>query len=155
MAAYKLTDANTDKLNLFYNDSTIALPSITFPTSKFITVQNILLGNSSVATLHFAFTSENNTSGYRLDNIRITGIRTISSLHNPSYRDFSPIVFGNKILLSNLPEGTPVEIYNSLGSSIQSSIVKSGFITLNTQLSTGLYFVRTGEYSGKILLLIP
>jgi len=152
MAAYKLADANVNKMNLSCNDSTLTLPSITFQTSKFDTVSNIKLGNSRTVTLHFEFTAQNNANGYRLDNIKITGIKAISSLSNVPYLMFNPIVSGRNLLLKNFEDGTPVDLYSSTGSRVQSSIVKAGYIVLNSRLATGLYIVRAGGYSGKVLL---
>ena len=152
IAAYKLTDANVNKLSLFCNDSALTLPSVLFPNSKFITVSNISLSNSKAVTLHFAYSAETNVNGYRLDNIRITGIKTISAISTPLYRNFNVVISGHNLFFRNLPDGTPVEIYNCSGSKVQSSLVIAGFTALNIQLTSGLYILRAGGYSCKILL---
>ncbi|MDP4238521.1 MAG: T9SS type A sorting domain-containing protein, partial [Bacteroidota bacterium] len=152
IAAYKLAEANVNKLTVYCNDSMLALPSVTFASSKFISVTGIELRNSNAITLKFQYTAENNTNGYRLDNFRITGVRVTSAINNPSAFRFNPIVAGRNVILRDVADGTVVEIYDMLGSEVQASKLEGGLFVLNNSLSTGFYIIRIGQINGKIRL---
>lgn len=151
IATYKLTDANVNKLTIYCNDSALTLPSTTFASTKFITVPDIELGNSATITLKFEYTALNNTNGYRLDNFNITGEKVTSGVNNPSVGHFNIIVSGNNLEISNIPNGSPVEIFNTLGSLVQTSVLHSGLIKLNNP-AKGIYIVRAGTNRLKIIL---
>jgi len=58
---------------------------------------------------------------------------------------------GNTLHINNITNGTIVEIYSTLGAKVQSSQLQSGAVPVNN-LSRGLYIVRVGNLSSKILL---
>ena len=152
LAAYKLTDANANKLNLYCNNSILTVPFLTFSTSKFITIPDIELENSENITLKFKFTAENNTNGYRLDNFKITGKKTISNMINPAANTIRLFISGHKLVLPDFPCATYVEIFNLYGSLVQTSVLNNGSTELNSNLKKGLYLVRVASLTGKILL---
>jgi hypothetical protein len=152
IAAYKLTDANVNKLSVLCNDSALTIPSETFTSSKFITVSDIELNNSETITLKFQYSAENNTNGYRLDNFKISGDKVTSDVHNPSVSDFNPFISGNNLILSNITDGTTIEVYNILGTLIQSSVLNGRSIELNRNMTKGMYIIRAGKHTAKVTL---
>jgi len=152
MAAYKLTDANANKLILYCNNCALTVPSVTFATSKFVTIPDISLPDSKRITLKFEYTADNNTNGYRLDNFRITGEKITSNVINPVINSIRLFISGHKILLPDFSDGTPVEIVDLYGSIVQSFVLNNGSAALNSNLKKGLYLVRVSNFTGKILL---
>ena len=152
MAAYKLTDANANKLFLYCNNILLIIPSLTFSSSKFVTLPDIALPDSKRITLKFEYSADNNTNGYRLDNFRITGEKMTSKVINPATNSIRLFISGHKILFPDFPDGTPVEIVDLYGSIVQSSVVIKGTTELKTDLKKGLYLVRVANFTGKILL---
>jgi len=152
IAAYKLAEANANKLILYCNNSVLTIPSLTFSTSKFVTIPDIAIANSEWITLKFEYTADNNTNGYRLDNFRITGERITSNVINPASNAIRVYISGHKLVLPDFPGGTPVEIVDMYGSMVQSSILNNGSTQLNSNLKKGLYLVRVANFTGKIRL---
>jgi len=58
---------------------------------------------------------------------------------------------GKTLTVNNVANGSTVEIYSALGSKVQSALLQSGAIQLNN-LSKGLYIVRVGNLSSKIMM---
>jgi len=152
IAPYKLTDACVDKLKIFCNNTPLVLPATTLTSQKFTSVTDIPLAGSNSLTFKFEYTAENNSSGYQLDNFTITGEKITNDINNPSSSVFNPIISGNKLLIPGIPEGSVVVLYNSLGSILQTSNPYNGIIALNGNLAKGVYFVRMGNRTVKILL---
>ena len=152
IAAYKLVDANANKLILYYNNNVLTVPSLTFSTSKFVTLPDITLSDSERITLKFEYTADNNTNGYRLDNFKITGEKTISGINNPAVHPIRLHITGHKLVLPDFPCGTPVAIFNLYGSMVQSSVLTNGSIELNPYFQKGMYLVRVANFTEKILL---
>jgi len=152
MAAYKLTDANANKLFLYCNNILLIIPSLTFSSSKFVTLPDIALPDSKRITLKFEYSADNNTNGYRLDNFRITGEKITSNVINPTSNAIRLYITGHKLVLPDFPGGTPVEIVDMYGSMVQSSILNNGSTQLNSNLKKGLYLVRVANFTGKIRL---
>ena len=152
IAAYKLAGANVNKLTLYCNGTVLILPSLTFTTSKFLTVADLDLLNSDVITLRFEYIAEKNISGYRLDNFTITGEKVTSDTYTPKANEFIPIISTNTIRFPFIVDGTIVVLFNTLGNKVQSSILKGGCITLNRNLRKGLYLAHAGNSTWKILL---
>jgi hypothetical protein len=75
-----------------------------------------------------------------------TGSGTIT----PSADVLNISLVGNKLSVSNATSNT-VEIFNTVGAKVQSSKLESGSIQLN-DLSKGLYVVRVGKQTSKIVL---
>ena len=152
IAAYKLADANVNKLKVYCNDTPINLPSLIFENSKFIPVTDITLPESSVITLKFQYAADNNTNGYRLDNFRITGDKSISEVYVPSSVEFYPILSGNTLRLPALADGAIVEIFDLLGTQVQVSALHGGSIELSSKIRKFLYLVRANNVTLKIIL---
>jgi len=153
IAAYKkLTDANVNKLMIYANETQLTVPSMTFTDSKFISIQDIAISNSKAITLKFEYTAENNTNGYRLDNIRITGEKSMSDVSYPIANELHPFISGNSLRLPTLADGTIVEIFDLLGTNIQLSALRGGSIELSNKIKKYLYLVRVNNVTLKILL---
>ena len=58
---------------------------------------------------------------------------------------------GKTLSVNNAANGSTIEIYSALGSKVQSAQLSNGAIQLNN-LSRGLYIVRVGKLSSKIML---
>jgi len=152
MVAYKLADANANKLILYCNNSVLTVPSVTFSSSKFETITDIGLPNSERITLKFEYTADNNTNGYRLDNFRITGLKTTNNVLNPASNTIRLFISGHKLVLPDFPYGTSVEIVDLYGSIVQTSVLCNGSTELNSGLKKGMYLVRVANFTGKIML---
>ena len=61
------------------------------------------------------------------------------------------VVSGKNLLVKNVVEGAQVEIFSALGSKIQTSNVENGKISI-ANLKSGLYVVRSGKLTQKIML---
>ncbi|MDD4970446.1 MAG: T9SS type A sorting domain-containing protein [Paludibacter sp.] len=152
IAAYKLVEANVNKLTLTCNNRALALPSTPFSSTKFIAVTDIPIPDCDSITLVFEYTAANNTNGYRLDNFTITGEKAFTDIKVSQVNNYSPVFFGDNLIFPNATTSAPVTIFNSMGTVILSSRLNQGTLKLNGQLSKGFYFVRVGEYTWKILL---
>ena len=152
IATYKLADANVNKLTLSCNKKALALPSQTFPNSKFIAVSDIPIQDCDSITLTFEYTATNNTNGYRLDNFTITGEKAFTDIKVPQVDNYFPVLSGDNLIFPNANTTAPATIFNSMGKVILSSRLNQGVLKLNGQLPKGFYFVRVGDYSWKILL---
>jgi hypothetical protein len=152
MAVYKMAGSNTNKLNLFCNGTRLSIPSDSITSSKFVSVVDIALNKSDIINLSFEFTALNNANGYRLDNIKINGDKSTSGMTDPVNADFNPIISGHKLIIRGMTEGTVVVIYNSMGSEIQTSELNNGSIDLSYQIKKGLYFIRVGNRTCKIIV---
>jgi len=60
-------------------------------------------------------------------------------------------VKGNVLSANDIADGSTVEIYSTLGTKVQTSTLQNSAIQLNN-LSKGLYIVRVGNQSSKIML---
>lgn len=61
------------------------------------------------------------------------------------------ILNGKVLNISNIENGTTVEIYSALGARVQSVVYNGNPISL-TNLNKGIYIVRAGKYTQKIML---
>jgi len=152
IAAFKLADANVNKLILYCNDIILIIPSLIFPTTKFITLPDIGLSDANLITLKFEYTAESNTCGYRLDNFKITGEKITSEMNVPKMNNTKLFISGNKLMAPDFMDGTRVEILNPAGMIIQLSEVKNGLAELNSILKKGMYIVRIGNLTSKIIM---
>lgn len=64
---------------------------------------------------------------------------------------FKAFVVGNELSVKNTANGSTVEIFSTLGSKVQSSVLTNGRIELNN-LPKGMYIVRVGNQTQKIML---
>lgn len=76
---------------------------------------------------------------------------TVTSTFNPSYRTFKAIVSGGKLIVTNVADGSNVDVYSMLGAKVQSDKLVAGSIQLNN-LAKGLYIVQVGKETVKIKL---
>ncbi len=60
------------------------------------------------------------------------------------------VVNGKKLTVTNLEVGVTVDIYSVLGAKVHSFVYKGSAETLN--LNKGIYIVRTGKFTQKIIL---
>lgn len=100
------------------------------------------------------------TSSVANQNVIVDGIRVATSWQalfitsgtkNLSTDKLHAIVSGKSLLISNIAEGSTIEIYSALGSKVQSSTLENGKVSLNN-LSKGMYVVRAGKLTQKIML---
>ncbi|GHU67806.1 hypothetical protein FACS189413_03290 [Bacteroidia bacterium] len=143
-------DAN--KAIVEVNNVAVTVPSVpVVKQNAYVNSGNIAIPAANTIKLRFYYTAANNPTGYgyRLDNVKITGIN-LAGINNPSKDGVMFYVSGNTLLIGNLSNGSVVEIYNIVGAKVQSSIVKGSNIELNN-LSKGIYIVRAGNYSQKIV----
>ena len=75
---------------------------------------------------------------------------TVTANHNPSASTFKAYVNGKSLQLSNVANGSAVEIFNALGAKVQSSQLVNGAVALN--LSKGLYVVRVAKNTQKFIV---
>jgi len=151
IAAYKLANANVNKLMVYCNETPLILPTTTFENSKFIPVSDIPLPESNTLTLKFQYSAENNTNGYRLDNFKITGEK-LTDVSVSTNNDIHPYLSGNSLRLPTVADGTIVEIYDLLGTNIQLSALHGGSIELSNKIKKFLYLVRVNNVTLKIFL---
>lgn len=152
LAAYKLAGSNINKLTLYCNGNALSIPSDSITSSKFVSVSEIALTNSDTIDLKFEYTAVNNVNGYRIDNIKITGDKATSDIIIPSNNSFHPYISGENLVIPDRNAGTTIEIFNSLGSKVQTSTLNNGSIKLNNKITKGLYLIRAGKTIWKIIL---
>jgi len=109
------------------------------------------LQRSPVLNLKFQYTADSNTNGYRLDNFTITGDKITSVTNAPDAVDFRLVVFDNKLSIPDFPDGTKVEIFNSVGTAVLLSTLHDGSVEIST-VKKGLYLVRVNHRTRKIIL---
>ena len=151
VATNNVASANLNKIIVEVNDAAITVPSATFDkVNTYINSGKISISNADVIKLRFYYTAENNPTnyGYRLDNIKITGTPP-AGIKNPSVNDVNFYVSGKTLSANNLATGAVIEVYNLLGSKVQTSVFTGNAIELN--LAKGVYIVRSGKYSQKII----
>ena len=91
-------------------------------------------------------------SGVSIKSIKVTNLGTIITGNTtPKAENLSISLSGRSLLINNIANGTIVDIYSSLGAKVQSSQLQSGTVPVNN-LSRGLYIVRVGNLSSKILM---
>jgi len=91
-------------------------------------------------------------SGISVSSIKVTNQGTvISGTDNPTTVDFNAIVSGKNLIIKNIEDGSTVDLYSTLGAKVQTSTLQNSSIRLN-ELPKGLYIVRIGKLSSKIML---
>ena len=148
----QLGNANLNKLILEVNNKAVTVPSGTFSTqNKYIKSGNIAIDAADAIKLRFYYTAANNPTnhGYRLDNVKITGTKFVG-INPPSVENTNFSVSGNTLCVNNLANGSVVEIYNLIGAKVHTSVFTGNNIEVNS-LAKGLYIVRAGQYSQKVI----
>ena len=72
----------------------------------------------------------------------------ISGLNSISVEKLKLSIVRNKLIISNVADGTVVNIFSMVGSKVQTAKLKNSAIILNN-LSNGLYIVRIGNQTAK------
>ena len=80
---------------------------------------------------------------------RTSGVTT--SISTPTTIAFKVLFDGKHLIVKNIANGSIVEIYSAIGSKMQTSELVNGSIELKN-LSKGLYIVRVGKNTQKIML---
>jgi len=76
---------------------------------------------------------------------------TLTGFSSPKADALSVSLAGKSLYVKNVTDGSIVDVYSSVGSKVQSAQLVNGAIQLNN-LSKGLYIVRIGNQSSKIIL---
>lgn len=79
------------------------------------------------------------------------GVDTNAGVNSPSADLLSVSRSGKTLNVKNVTDGTTVGIYSAVGAKVQSAQLLNGSIQLN-DLSKGLYIVRVGNLTSKILM---
>lgn len=140
------------------NTSIIINPVIgaTEPTSGWLTdAQGTQAKPLNIGSVALRQGSASIAGTLKLDGIRVTtswaSLFSTTGTHNPTPSTFTATVSGKNLLVTNVANGTKVEIFTALGSKVQSSELVNGAITLHN-LTKGLYVVRVGKNTQKIML---
>jgi len=104
---------------------------------------------SGYNSFSFQFRTYKNPAVVDWDNMffgeKVTGLNPLS------VTPLSVSVKGNVLTVNAVEEGSIVDIYSTVGAKVQSSKLVSGSVQLN-DLAKGLYVVRVGNASSKIML---
>ena len=152
IAAYRLAGSNVNKLTLYCNGNRLSIPSDSITSSKFVSVSDIVLKSSDTINLTFEYTASTNPNGYRIDNIKIIGEKSTSSIAETANNKINPFILGQKLIVPGLTDGTTVEIYNSMGSIVQTSKLNKSALELNNRIVKGVYLIRVNKTTFKIIL---
>jgi len=85
-----------------------------------------------------------------IDDVSFTE-KVVAGVSTPKADILSVSLAGKTLTVNNVANGSTVDIYSSVGSKVQSAQLQSGAIQLNN-LSKGLYIVRVGNLSSKIMM---
>lgn len=149
VAAHRLLgDANAVSVSV-NGTELVGIPSQTlWEINTFVTVADIPIPDADVISLKFKYSASTNTLAYRLDNFKITG-DVVSGIKTASADELNIQVAGNKLTISNVSDSA-VEIFNTLGAKVSTLELVEGSSDLN--LNRGIYILRAGKKSAKILL---
>ena len=75
----------------------------------------------------------------------------VSGINNPTKTDFKATISGKNLIIKDITDKSTVELYSASGVKVQSAQLVNGAVQLNN-LSKGLYIVRVGNQSTKIML---
>jgi hypothetical protein len=76
---------------------------------------------------------------------------TSAGFSSPKADVLSLSLIGRNLTITNVANGTTVDIYSAIGARVQSAQLQNGAVQL-TNLAKGLYIVRVGKLSSKIML---
>lgn len=127
---------------------TTQIAALSTTKATWLTVSGITLPASSSLNLIFSTPTLNASAPIeiRIDDIKITGTTTISSVNSLNADKNKIQVLNSTILLKGFTTGN-IEIYNIQGKKVFTSDFKK---TIEPQLAKGLYIVRIGDYKQKI-----
>ena len=81
----------------------------------------------------------------------LADFQAVTGLSSVSADKLEITLVGKKLNVTNVAEGSLVEVYSTLGAKVQSDNLTAGSIQLN-DLAKGLYIVRIGKQTSKIML---
>jgi trimeric autotransporter adhesin len=117
--------------------------SATVPTVAGLGEINIRQGSSSTAPT------------LKLDGIHVAtsynGLFGLTGFSSPKADALNVFLNGSTLTVNNAANGSTVDIYSSVGAKVQTSKLENNTIQLNN-LSKGLYVVRVGNLSSKIMM---
>jgi len=117
--------------------------SVTVPSAAGLGEVNIRQGSSS------------NAPTFRIDGIHVatsyTALFTQSALQTLKADLLNVSLKGKTLSINNATDGSTVDVYSSLGAKVQTSKLENNAIQLNN-LSKGLYVVRVGNMTSKIMM---
>ena len=91
-------------------------------------------------------------SGVSIKSIKVTNLGTIvTDITTPKTDLLNVSLAGRMLTVKNAVEGSIVDIYSAVGARVQTAQLANGAIQL-TNLSKGLYIVRIGKLSTKIMM---
>lgn len=106
--------------------------------------------NLPITSFSFQFRTYKTPAVVYWDNMYF-GEKVVNGTNNPSSEKLQAFIIGKNLLISNVAEGSTIEIYSALGSKVQTSTLENGKVGLNN-LSKGMYVVRAGKLTQKIML---
>jgi len=79
------------------------------------------------------------------------GEKVVSGLNTPTITPLIVSIKGNELTIKDVVAGSIVDVYSSIGAKVHSAQLVNGSVQLDN-LSKGLYIVRVGNQSSKIML---
>jgi len=145
----------TSKLSSLYVFSTMPTTEPTTATATFTetaTITNV----GSVALRQYTFSGSTTNENVIVDGIRVATswnglFGTYTDLSTPKAEALSISLAGTTLTVKDVAEGSIVDVYSTLGAKVQSAQLVNGAVQLNN-LSKGLYIVRVGNQSSKIMM---
>lgn len=147
------TGSNTN----YFTITGLNAASETVATATLTTVivgnNSVVLTGTSIVKVKIIMTGYPN-DGTKYCNVNLATVKIAektTGFNNPSDNAFKAIVSGKNLFVKNAANGSTVEIFSALGNKVQTSTLDNGSIVLNN-LSKGLYIVRVGKETQKIML---
>jgi len=162
---YLAITANTTYLIVVKYDFSTKISSLyvfnTMPSSEPTTAQATYTETATIANVgavclrQYTWTGSTTPENIVIDGIRVAtswnALFTVSDISTPKADLLSVSLAGKSLSIKNATDGSIVDVYSSVGSKVQSAQLVNGAIQLNN-LSKGLYIVRIGNQSSKIML---
>jgi hypothetical protein len=145
-------NAATGASSLIVNPDFTAEPTTGWVTSS--------VGTSAVPTAGFTTINIRQGSGTAAATLKIDGIRVGTSysalfpttgIFTLKAEPLSISLVGKTLTVKEVADGSIVDIYSAIGAKVQSTQLVNGTVQLNS-FSKGLYVVRVGNQSSKIML---
>jgi len=105
---------------------------------------------AKTAASKITFTAKVAKNRFFIDNILVVSA-TVSDITTPKAETLSISLAGKTLTVKEVAAGSIVDIYSSLGAKVHSAQLVNGSVQLDN-LSKGLYIVRVGNQSSKIML---
>lgn len=105
---------------------------------------------AKTATSKITFTAKVGKNRFYIDNILVASA-TLSGTSSPKSDVLSVSLAGKTLSVKDVADGSILDIYSAVGAKVQSAHLINGAVQLNN-LSKGLYIVRIGNMSTKIMM---